>query len=480
VGVSWFRYLELDRLLGEQGLSNREVNLAALSIIGRLIEPGSELGTLAWARERSALGEVLGTDFGSLSKNSLYQIADRLYSHKEVLERHLWQRERTIFNLKEHLILYDLTNTYLEGSGADNGKAHFGNSKERRHDCRLITLGLVVDEDGFPKTSRLFSGHQSEPATLREMVLSLARDRQYPDRPITVIVDAGVATEENVEMLKEARIGYVVVSRRRHDFPGEGAGYVTLRENERERIRLRVVEAGEEKVLYVHSLRKELKENSMRTKFERAFEEQLRLLKEGLSRANTTKRYDKVLERIGRLKERYRRVSSYYQIEVVRHEQRALDVTFRVNRPQELARRYSGSYFLRTNRLEWDEAEIWNTYNLIRRIEKSFQCLKSDLGFRPIYHQKEQRSDAHLFISVLAYHLLVSLEHRLRALGDHRSWSTIRKKLSTHIRVTVALRDKNNRCHQVRLNVKANPDQKRIYKDLLVKETMLAPQVTVG
>lgn len=479
VGLSWFRYLEMDRLLREQGMSERQVHMAALSIIGRLIEPGSELATLAWAKERSGLGELLAEDFAHVSKNSIYQIADQLYAHKEALEVHLWQRERKIFNLREHLILYDLTNTYLEGSGADNPKAQFGLSKERRNDCRLITLGLVVDEDGFPKKSRFFNGNQSEPETLKEMILTLAGDREYQDRPITVVLDAGIATEENLDDLKQAQIHYVVVSRRRHDFPDKQGGYITIRENEREKIQVWVVEEGEEKVLYVHSRGKEFKERSIRTKFEKLFEEQLTLLKQGLSRANTTKRYDKVVERIGRLKERYRRISSYYEIRVVKEGELAVDVQFRLNRPDQLDEKYSGSYFLRTNRLDLDEKEIWNIYNLIRRIEKSFQCLKSELGFRPIYHQKERRSDAHLFISVLAYHLLNSIEHRLRSLGDHRTWSTIRKKLSTHTRVTVSLRNQKNQFYMVRLNVKPNDDQKTIYRNLLVKETMLTPKLMV-
>lgn len=478
VCLSWFRYLELDRLLARVGMSKGQVHKAALSTIGRLIAPGSERKTLIWAKERTALGELLGEDFEHISKNSIYQIADEIYSHKAALEAHLWKREQSIFNLKEHLILYDLTNTYLEGSGADNEKAQFGISKEKRNDCRLITLGLVVDEQGFPKKSRSFKGNQSEPQSLKEMILTLAQDRQYQDSPITVVLDAGIATERNLEVLKKAHISYVVVSRRQYEFPDEKADYVTIRENKRERIRVCMVEEGDEKVLYVHSHRKEYKEKSIRTKFEKIFEDRLNSLKAGLSKPNTTKGYEKVLERIGRLRERYRRISSYYDIEVLREGDLAVDVKYSLNRPRKLEQRYSGSYFLRTNRLDLDEKEIWDTYNLIRRIERAFRYLKSDLGLRPIFHQTQQRSDAHLFISVLAYHLLNSIEHRLQSVGDHRSWATIRDKLSTHTRITVSLRDKQNKQYNVRLNVKPNEEQSMIYRNLLVMETMLSPKLT--
>lgn len=478
VGLSWFRYLELDRLLRDLGMSKRDVHKAALSIIGRLIAPGSERKTLIWGKERTALGELLGEDFEHISKNSIYQIGDEIYSHKEALETHLWKKEQSIFNLKEHLILYDLTNTYLEGSGAANGKAQFSISKEKRNDCRLITLGLVVDEQGFPKKSRSFKGNQSEPQSLKDMVLTLAQDRQYQDSPITVVLDAGIATEKNLEVLKKAHISYVVVSRRKHEFPEQKAEYVTIRENKRERIRVCMMEEGDEKVLYVHSHRKEFKEKSIRTKFEKIFEDRLNSLKEGLSKPHTTKRYEKVLERIGRLRERYRRISSYYDIEVIREGDLAVDVKFSLNRPGKVEQRYSGSYFLRTNRLDLDEKETWNTYNLIRRIERAFRYLKSDLGLRPIFHQTEQRSDAHLFISVLAYHLLNSIEHRLQSVGDHRSWATIRDKLSTHTRITVSLRDKQKKQYNVRLNVKPNEEQSMIYRNLLVMETMLSPKLT--
>jgi transposase len=244
-----------------------------------------------------------------------------------------------------------------------------------------------------------------------------------------------------------------------------------------QRIQVCVVEEGEERVLYVRSDGKAKKERSMKSRFEQFFEEELDRLAAGLTKKYKTKRYEKVIERIGRLKEKYRRISSYYEITVNREGPLAIHIRYEQKRPKQLDEKYSGSYFLRTNRQDLDKEAIWHIYNLIRRIESSFESLKSHLGFRPIYHQKESRSDAHLFISVLAYHLLNSIEHRLRSCGDHRNWDTIRTILSNHTRVTVIQRDKNNRPYRVRINVTPNEEQSKIYRNLLVKETMLLPKL---
>lgn len=475
VGLTWFRYLELDKMFKSFGFKQRQINLAALSILGRLINPGSELSTNNWAKELSGLGELLDEDFEHFSKNSIYEIADHIFEHKEKIENHLREKERSIFDLQEHIILYDLTNTYLEGSGKFNSKAQFGRSKEKRNDCRLITMGLVVDEQGFPKKSCFFAGNQSEPETLKKMIFKLADKRNNFNKPITVVIDAGIATDENLKILKEENINYIGVSRKQYPIQYH-TNPVNIRDTKEEKIDAIVVEENEEKVLQIHSQKKELKEKSIKTKFETIFEEKLKYLNEGLSKPNRRKKYDKVIEHIGRLKEKYKRVSSYYDIEVKRKNDLATEVKYTINQ-KKYEKKFTGTYYLRTNRLDLDEKSIWDIYNLIRRIEKSFESLKSELGFRPIYHQKENRCDAHLFISVLAYHLLNSIEQRLKSYGDNRKWSTIRKKLSNHTRITVDLKDKKRKNYSIRLNIKPNEEQKVIYRNLLVKEKMLHPKL---
>jgi len=476
VGLSWFRYLKFDNLFSRLGFSIRQRNLAIASILGRLIFPGSERRTGFWIKRLSGLGELLGTDFKGISRNSLYEITDLIYQNKEEIEKHLGEQEQDLFNLGEHIILYDLTNTYFEGQACGNKKARFGRSKDKRSDCRLVTLGLIVDEHGFPKKTRLFAGNQGESQTLKEMVLELAKGCMHHDKPITVVIDAGIASEENLAMLTEEGIYYIVVSKKSYPFPEEEE-LETIIEKKKQKIQVALVCEKNEQVLYVKSCGKEQKEKSMKSKFEQLFEEELDKLAAGLTRKHTTKRYEKVLERIGRLREKYKRISSYYDINVEKESNLATCIKYEQKRSQQLNERYSGSYFLRTNRQDLDKGTIWHIYNLIRRIESSFESLKSHLGFRPIYHQKEERSDAHLFVSVLAYHILNSIEHRLRMCGDHRNWNTIRTILSNHTRVTVIQRDNNNQSYRVRINVTPNDEQSKIYRNLLVKETMLLPKL---
>jgi transposase len=209
VGVSIFRKLGLDVILKGLGFSKKEIEISILSIVGRLVHPGSEKRTKEWAQHLSGLDELLGTDFKDLSNNALYRVLDGQLSHKEEIERHLRRRERSLFSLKEKIILYDLTNTYFEGEKKKDRKAKRGKSKERRNDCPLVTLGLVLDESEFPKTSKIFKGNVSEPTTLKEMIEALEDTR----KDLTVVLDAGIATEDNLHFLKEEGYDYICIAR---------------------------------------------------------------------------------------------------------------------------------------------------------------------------------------------------------------------------------------------------------------------------
>jgi len=159
----------------------------------------------------------MGVDFSQLSLDRVYRVSDWLMRHKDALEWHLRQSEGRLFGLEETIILYDLTNTFFEGSGIYNPKARYARSKEKRSDCPLVTLGLVLDMNGFPKNSQVFEGNISEPKTLQTMIYRLAGRESSVDSLIrpTVVLDAGVATEENIQWLKDTHYPYIVVSRKR-------------------------------------------------------------------------------------------------------------------------------------------------------------------------------------------------------------------------------------------------------------------------
>ena len=200
--------LGFERKLAELGFNEPQIAAALGNIVGRMAAAGSELATHAWLQQRSALGELLGYDCEGMALQRLYRSADQLLKHRDVLQAHLWGASKSLFSLAETVTLYDLTNTYFEGSAAGIGKARRGHSKEKRSDCPLVTLALVLDASGFPKRSRLFEGNATESRTLAGMMEGLGAQPGS-----CVVMDAGIATEANLLWLKEHGHDYVVVSR---------------------------------------------------------------------------------------------------------------------------------------------------------------------------------------------------------------------------------------------------------------------------
>ncbi len=213
VVLETIRELGLDEKLTELGFSRSWKDVAVAVIAGRLINPCSEMETHWWLQYKSAIDELLGTDFSLLPQDRVYRVSDKLLQCRDELEAYLSCTEKTLFNLRETIVLYDLTNTFFEGTGKLNKKAKFGPSKEKRSDCPLVTLGLVLDGDGFPKRSRVFEGNVSEGKTLEKMLEGLEREPSLI-KPL-VILDAGIATEDNLQWLRDNHHEYLGVSRRR-------------------------------------------------------------------------------------------------------------------------------------------------------------------------------------------------------------------------------------------------------------------------
>ena len=472
VGLATFRKLGLDSLLTEFGFNQNQVNLAILSVVGRLVHPASELRTRRWAQNLSALDELLGTDFRHLSHNALYRISDLLLAHKDAIEAHLTQRERDLFALEEKIILYDLTNTYFEGRAQRNSKAKYGRSKEKRDDCPLLTLGLVIDEMGFPKMSRIFSGNVSEPGTLKEVIKELHRDSHrlpaHGRKNITVVLDAGLASDENLVLVKELGYDYLVVARNQPVAFSEidQDDLLTIKHDKNNKVEAQLIKQDGEHILYCKSFLKAEKEQSMKRQFQQRFEEDLKQVAAALSKKGGTKKYDKVLQRIGRLQQKYAPIARYYEIEVKRQGALATAIEYKFVKPEKAEQRFSGSYFLRTSRTDLNEKEIWSLYVMLTNVEDAFRSLKSELALRPIYHQKEQRADAHLFIAVLAYHLLNTIQTQLRSHDIHMQWWNIREQLSSHVRTTTSMTTKDGRRIHIRKSTEPEPFHRLIYDAL--------------
>ncbi len=315
VAVETLRQLELDRKLTSLGFTKSQMAAAIALVTGRMVAPGSELYTYGWLQEQTGLGELIEHDFSKMSLMQLYRVSDLLFEHKETLEHFLYQQEQSLFEFEEVITLYDLTNTYFEGEGKGNSNAELGHSKEKRSDCPLVTLALVLDGSGFPKRSEIFAGNVSEPVTLPEMVDKLASDTKA-SAP-TVVLDAGIATEDNIGWLADNHYRYIVVSRKRHrQFCEKDA--VLIKEDGNLRIQIqRIVNSETKEVeLYCHSSQREKKDRGIKELFYKRFEDALKKLAEGLHKKGYVKKYDKVLERIGRLKEKYSRAAQHFEITV--------------------------------------------------------------------------------------------------------------------------------------------------------------------
>jgi len=454
--------LELDQKLESLGFNKRQMEAAIGVISGRLINPGSERATHIWLQDISSIDELMDTDFSNLSQDRVYKASDMLLSKQKEIEEHLCWKERTLFNLEEKIILYDLTNTFFEGSGVYNDKACFGPSKEKRTDCPLVTMGLVLDNNGFPKRSTTYDGNVSEPGTLKSMIHDLS-DEKLLIKP-TIVLDAGIAIEDNIKWLKDNQYFYVVVSRKKKKDIPANIDLVTVKEKNGTIIKSALVKNEDEVELYCHSIRKEKKERSIKNAFYQRFEEELKKVQSALSKRNGVKRYDKVIERIGRLKERYKRVAHRYKVTIKKDPKtkNAADINWHLKEKGI----NEGVYWLRTNKIELKEQQIWNIYNMLTDIEDAFRCMKSDLGLRPVNHQKEYRVDGHLFITVLAYHILHTIRFKLRLKGIHHSWNTIRTLLSTQVRITTMMKRKDGKVIHIRKSSQAELSYKKIYDAL--------------
>ena len=436
------------------------------NLIARMAAPASERATWEWLKTQSALGELLDVDFNDLSHINLYRASDVLMKYRQDIEDHIFGVVTSLFSLEETVTLYDLTNTYFEGQADANPKAQHGRSKEKRTDCPLVTLGLVLDGSGFVRRSKTFAGNVSEGKTLEVMLQGL----QAPAKAL-VIMDAGIATQENIDWLIENNYRYLVVRRgSEREFDETQAVETKTAGGETVRLQKKLSEDGKEVELHCHSKGREEKEEAMFKKFCDAFEAGLKKIADGLAPDNlrSEKRLDKLQERIGRLKQKSAGVSQHYQITLTPDEQgkKATALTWKKELVPGTMATHPGVYCLRTNELNWDEQKLWQTYSMLTDIESVFRSLKSELGLRPVFHQKEGRTDGHLFMTVLAYQCVQVIRKRLKESGINDSWATLRKTLQVRQRVTTSMRTRDERMIHVRKSTKAEPQLMRIYETL--------------
>lgn len=468
-GLAAIGWLGFDTILSGLGFNGVQRAAAAGSLIGRMAAPGSELATWRWLTERSALGELLGVNFDAMPLMQLYRASDLLVKHCETIEDALFGRIQDLFALPVTVALYDLTNTYFEGTAAGNEKAARGRSKEKRSDCPLVTLGLVLDGSGFARRSKMFAGNVAESTTLADMLAGLTAPKGA-----LVIMDAGIATAANILWLKEQAYRYLVVSRERtRQFDPDQAIDTLTASNETIQLQRVLNEEGTEVRLYCHSTGRDAKESAITGRFAARFEAGLAKLAAGLDKPRAQKKLADIQQRIGRLKEKSCGIGQHYDITVTPDATGKLAAAIAWTKTPIAGSMltHPGVYCLRSSETGWDAAKLWHTYTMLTDLEAVFRGLKSELGLHPVFHHNERRTEGHLFITVLAYQLVQAIRHKLKAAGQTMSWTRLREILSVQQRVTATFRQRDGRTLHVRKATVAEPALRAIYETLGIEAT---------
>lgn len=480
VGNCFWDRLGMDELLAGAGFSDRARLLTRVMTLNRLVCPKSEHAMPGWAGS-SAVGDLVGVDLSALSDDALYRNLDRLHAHREEIERELAARERELFNLDNTIYLYDLTSRYFEGQCERNPQAKRGYSRDGRPDCKQVVVGLVVNRDGFPVAHEVFEGNTRDSSTVCDMLGALEK-RVGKNGKATVVVDRGMAFDANLESIKARGYHYIVATRQseRNDWLEEfetGGWQEVVRETsetnpaqKKSSVWVKQAEGNKETYVLCISEGRSKKDEAIRAAHEKRLLADVEKLKKRIV-SGKLKASDKIWEAIGRIKERYPRVARYYSIAwdgaALRLEENA--------EKKAIAQTLDGGYLLKTDRADLSADEAWRVYSLLTRAESAFRAMKSPLAERPIFHQTKNRVQAHIFLCVLAYHLLIAIEKTLRDKGIHDSFETVRDVLSSHQVVTVVLPTVGKGVLRIRKGSTPEPEHVRIYDALGVPHTVMAP-----
>ena len=480
VGAEWIGYqtlknLNLQGFLETIGWSEEKIQLTLTQIISRAVYPFSEFKTTRCIKESSAICELTGFPIEKITKDKLYKNSLDLYGIKDELEQHLSKKTNELFDIQDKIVLFDLTNTYFEGRKDGSKIAKFGRSKEKRSDAKLMVLAMVVNPEGFPKYTQILEGNTADSASLPNMVEKLRLKTSDSNAKALVVLDAGIATEDNLKLILEKGFDYVCVSRSKiKDYTiDKGDIARQIKTQNKEEITLQRVRSEKETdyLLRIKSPGKKLKEDAMRNQFEARFEEQIEIIKLSLTKKKGVKKFDKVNQRIGRAIQKYPSISKNYLIDVVgKQGENATDIIYKKNEKQDQeALEKAGTYFIRTSLKSTDEETLWTIYNTIREIESTFRCLKTDLDLRPVYHKNDDASMAHLHLGILAYWLVNTIRHQLKKEKINSDWREIIRIASTQKVVYSSVKNMQDNLIVVKKCSEPNQDLVAIYKVLNLK-----------
>jgi len=467
VWLSWtlWRALGLDQLCGQLMPEGRaEVpwpTVAAVLVMSRLCEPSSELHIAEDFYRTTALEDMLDLPAEQVNDDRLYRALDRLLPHKRAIEEHLQKRLGELFDLEYDLLLYDVTSTFFEGLAEGNPQAKRGHSRDHRPDCKQVCIAMVVTRDGVPLSYEVFDGNRVDVTTVEEIVGVMEARFGLADR--VWVMDRGMMSRKNIDWLQKTGRKYVLgasrqeVKRWRHQIVDE-SGWQTVREG----VEAKLAHDGAETFVLCRSVERRQKEKAMHERFSIHIEEGLRSLARRIEKARRKLDRSPLERQIGRLFERNSRAAGRYLATLV--EDKSLPAGLRLDwsiRPEweDLSRFSEGCYVLRTNVNDWSAETLWQTYIQLTQAESAFRIHKTELSIRPVWHQKKERVQAHIFVCFLAYVLWKTLEQWQKRAGLGNSPRTILDELARLQSADIVLPTAQDPRRELRIRCVVRPDK---------------------
>ena len=474
LGWTLWRSLRLDELFAELIPRGREEiawsTLAAVLVICRLCEPSSELHIAEDLHRRTALDDLLGLPAEKVNDDRLYRALDRILPHKEAVEEHLKARLGELFDIRYDLLLYDITSTYFEGLAQRNPQAQRGYSRDHRPDCKQVCIALVVTREGIPLSYEVFDGNRVDVTTVEEIVSAVEDRFGAADR--IWVMDRGMVSEDNLEWLRAGKRRYLIGANK-SELRHFEAQIVDKRNWNKIRddveVKLCAGPDGEETFILCRSKTRKAKDKAIVERFAKRLKEQLDSLRRRLERARKPAGRSQVERQIGRVLARNSRASGKYQVQVEETDKCPSGLRLLVQENaawSEWAEQIEGCYLLRSNVKDWTDQELWRTYIQLTEAEAAFRIEKSELSIRPIWHQREDRVQAHIFVCFLAYVLWKTLEQWQSRAGLGNSPRTVLEELGQIQSADVVLPTVDGRELRVRCVVRPGSSQAVILERL--------------
>ena len=478
--------LGIQEILSATGMSKEETSIAQMLLTAKAIHPSSELETERWLREGSATKELYNIN-EQVSRYKLYKAATQMYDHKTDIENRLYSNVSTLFSNKSKIVIYDLTNMYFEGQMLGSEKANFGRSKQKQSGSKLIGLALSIDSLGFVRYNKFYKGNISEPGTFEAMLSDVVSVMEVKDEKPVIVMDAGIATEENLAIIRSEKYGYdyVCVSRtipKQYDKLTDEATAISDNRGHKIELTKIAVPGKDDHFLHVKSSQKKKKEDSIDKKLTDRLEAQLQGIKDKLPNPRALKKTEKVHEKVGKIKAQLSRVGWLYEIKYTEDKEKGIVTDIAWQRIKE-REKPKGEYFLRYTQSTVSEEDIWQVYNLTRSVEAVFRCLKTDLDIRPIYHQKDDFIEPHIWLGIIAYQVVNYIKTALNNHGITYGWATIVEKMESMQSSIVSVNNSRNEKIYVKLCTRPTTDQAAIFDALnfkhrpFVRKTKVVPQL---